>query len=182
MRIALLQLNQIVGDLAGNAARIRAGVRTATEQGADLVVTPELAMLGYLPRDLLLQRDLVNQSWNELRELACELRDSSPVLVGLAEPNEQLEGKPLFNTAALLAHGSVAARFRKSLLPTYDVFDEDRYFESSADSQILQFGDTALGITICEDIWNDRDFWSRRRYHSDPVEKQIGRASCRERV
>jgi NAD+ synthase (glutamine-hydrolysing) len=171
VRIALLQLNQIVGDLAGNAARIRAGVRTATEQGADLVVTPELAMLGYLPRDLLLQRDLVNQSWNELRELACELRDSSPVLVGLAEPNEQLEGKPLFNTAALLAHGSVAARFRKSLLPTYDVFDEDRYFESSADSQILQFGDTALGITICEDIWNDRDFWSRRRYHSDPVEK-----------
>jgi NAD+ synthase/NAD+ synthase (glutamine-hydrolysing) len=149
----------------------------AAEQGADLVVTPELAMLGYLPRDLLLQRDLIDQSWEELRDLAHELRDSPAVIVGLAEPNVQPEGRPLFNTAALLKHGSVAARFRKSLLPTYDVFDEDRYFEPAADAQVLRLGDTVLGVTICEDIWNDRDFWKRRRYHSDPVE-ELARAGA----
>lgn len=177
MRIALLQLNQIVADLAGNAARIRAGAIEAKSQGADLVVTSELAMLGYPPRDLLLHQDLVEESWQVMEELACELRDAPPVLVASAEPNETSQGRPLFNTAALLAHGDIRARFRKSLLPTYDVFDEDRYFEPAGDSQLLRIGDTMLGVTICEDIWNDRDFWKRRRYHRDPVE-QLARAGA----
>jgi len=171
MRVALLQLNQIVGDLAGNAARIRAGVEKAKGHGADLVVTSELALLGYPPRDLLLRQDLIRQSWETLGVLASQLREASPVLVGVAEPNGASEGRPLFNTAALLAGGEVRARFRKSLLPTYDVFDEDRYFEPAADSQTFHLGSAVLGITICEDVWNDRDFWKRRRYHCDPVQE-----------
>jgi NAD+ synthase/NAD+ synthase (glutamine-hydrolysing) len=177
MRIALLQLNQIVGDLAGNAARIRAGVAEAKNRRADLVVTSELALLGYPPRDLLLQQGFIEQSWEALARLASELREAPPVLVGVAEPNQASEGRPLFNTAALLAQGEVTARFRKSLLPTYDVFDEDRYFEPAADSQVLRLGDATLGVTICEDIWNDRDFWKRRRYRSDPVE-ELARAGA----
>ena len=171
MRIALLQLNQTVADLAGNAARIRTGVAEARKQRVDLVVTSELALLGYPPRDLLLQRDFVERSWEVLEELAADLRDAPPVLVALAEPNETFEGRPLFNGAALLTDGQIGTRFRKSLLPTYDVFDEDRYFEPAADSQILRIGDSILGVTICEDIWNDRNFWKRRRYHKDPVEQ-----------
>jgi NAD+ synthase/NAD+ synthase (glutamine-hydrolysing) len=177
MRIALLQLNQTVGDLSGNAVRIRDGVREAQRQRADLVVTSELALLGYLPRDLLLEQDLIREGWQELKELASELSGAPSVLVGVAEPNAGAEGKPLFNTAALLVDGEVRARLRKSLLPTYDVFDEDRYFEPAEDSRVLRFGDAALGITICEDIWNDRDFWKRRRYHRDPVE-QLARAGA----
>jgi len=170
VRIALLQLNQTVGDLAGNAARIRDGVREAKNGGANLVVTSELALLGYPPRDLLLQQDLIGRSWEVLEDLASDLQDSPPVLVGVAEPNGACEGRPLFNTAALLVNGGVGARFRKSLLPTYDVFDEDRYFEPASDSQVFQLGDVTFGVTICEDVWNDRDFWKRPRYHRDPVE------------
>ena len=177
MRIALLQLNQTVGDLSANAARIRDGVREAQRQGADLVVTSELALLGYLPRDLLLEQDLIREGWQVLKELASELSGAPSVLVGVTEPNEGAEGRPLFNTAALLVDGEVRARLRKSLLPTYDVFDEDRYFEPAEDSRVLRFGDAALGITICEDLWNDRDFWKRRRYHRDPVE-QLARAGA----
>ena len=177
MRIALLQLNQTVGDLSANAARIRDGVREAQRQRADLVVTSELALLGYLPRDLLLEQDLIREGWQVLKELASELSGAPSVLVGVTEPNEGAEGRPLFNTAALLVDGEVRARLRKSLLPTYDVFDEDRYFEPAEDSRVLRFGDAALGITICEDLWNDRDFWKRRRYHRDPVE-QLARAGA----
>lgn len=177
MRIALLQLNQTVGDLSANAARIRDGVREAQRQRADLVVTSELALLGYLPRDLLLEQDLIREGWQVLKELASELSGAPSVLVGVTEPNEGAEGRPLFNTAALLVDGEVRARVRKSLLPTYDVFDEDRYFEPAEDSRVLRFGDAALGITICEDLWNDRDFWKRRRYHRDPVE-QLARAGA----
>ncbi len=177
MRIALLQLNQTVGDLSANAVRIRDGVREAQRQRADLVVTSELALLGYLPRDLLLEQDLIRESWQVLKELASELSGAPSALVGVAEPNEGAAGRPLFNTAALLVDGEVRARLRKSLLPTYDVFDEDRYFEPAEDSRVLRFGDAALGITICEDIWNDRDFWKRRRYHRDPVE-QLARAGA----
>jgi len=171
MKIALLQLNPIVGDLKGNAALIaRAACRAA---GADLAVTTELALLGYPPRDLLFNADFVERSWAVLRHLAHDLSDLSPLLVGLAEPNPSEEGRPLFNSAALLRNGRVERTFKKTLLPTYDVFDEDRYFEPAAESQILELEDSNLGISICEDIWNDRDFWKRRRYHTDPVQEMV---------
>ena len=96
------------------------------------------------------------------------------MLVGLPEPNPSDQGRPLFNSAALLRNGRVEQRFRKALLPTYDVFDEDRYFEPFHGPQVLDIAGTRIGISICEDIWNDRDFWKRRRYHHDPVEELIG--------
>lgn len=173
MRIALLQINPTVGDFAGNARLIADAARTARTSGADLAVTPELALVGYLPRDLLLNEEFVSRAWDELATLAGALADGPPTLVGLPEPNEADQGRPLFNTAALLRGGRVEHRFRKSLLPTYDVFDEDRYFEPFRGPQVLELNGTPLGVSICEDVWNDRDFWKRRRYHHDPIEELV---------
>src|ERR1017187_938341 len=122
MKIALVQRNYTVGDLCGNAAKIAGAVREAGAAGADLVVTSELALTGYPPRDLLLRRSFVEASLQALEQLAHDLRSAPPVLVGIAEPNPAPEGRPLFNTAALLAKGRIHMRFRKRLLPTYDVF------------------------------------------------------------
>ena len=170
MRISLLQLNPTVGDLKGNADLIARSVRQAD---ADLVITSELSLLGYPPRDLLLHEDFIIESWDVARSLASDLADAPPVLVGLAESNPGEEGRPLFNSAALLRGGRVERTFHKTLLPTYDVFDEDRYFEPASEPQILDLGKARLGISICEDIWNDRDFWKRRRYHTDPIEELV---------
>jgi NAD+ synthase (glutamine-hydrolysing) len=171
VKIALLQINPTVGDLQGNSRSIVEAVRGAARLHADLAVTPELALVGYLPRDLLLSEGFVRRSWDALAELGREVAGLPPVLVGLPEPNPSDEGRPLFNTAVLLRNGRVEHRFRKALLPTYDVFDEDRYFEPFRGPQTLELGGRRLGISICEDVWNDRDFWKRRRYHHDPIEE-----------
>src|SRR6476469_6489641 len=157
MKIALLQINPTVGDMTGNARLIADAAARARTAGADLAVTPELALVGYLPRDLLLSGDVVAQSWVHLDALARELADGPPTLVGLPEPNPSDEGRPLFNSAALLNGGAVTHRFRKALLPTYDVLDEDRYFEPFHGAQTVDIGGRRIGISICEDIWNDRD-------------------------
>jgi len=176
MKVALLQLNPTVGDLIGNSNLIASSARRAGTD-IDLFVTSELALLGYPPRDLLLNEDFVRRSWDSLRQLALDLADLPPILVGLAEPNTGVVGRPLFNSAALLCRGRVERTFRKTLLPTYDVFDEDRYFEPASESQILRLKGTIFGISICEDIWNDRDFWKRRRYHADPVQELVARGA-----
>jgi NAD+ synthase (glutamine-hydrolysing) len=170
LRIALLQINPTAGDLSRNSSLIVRGVRAAQSQGAQLVVTPELALMGYLPRDLLMSRGFVQRSCLMLNAIAEELRDAPALLVGLATPNPSDMGRPLFNSAVILNRGEVGPAFHKTLLPTYDVFDEDRYFEPAEGLQILEFDGHRLGISICEDVWNDRDFWQRRRYHTDPVE------------
>jgi len=171
VKIALLQINPTVGDLHGNSRLIVDGSREAARLGADLAVTPELALVGYLPRDLLLNDGFVWRSWAAAGSLAHELAALPPVLVGLPEPNPSDEGRPLYNTAVLLRGGRIEQRFRKALLPTYDVFDEDRYFEPFHGPQLLELCGKRLGISICEDVWNDRDFWKRRRYHHDPIEE-----------
>ena len=171
MKIALLQVNPTVGDLAGNARLILDALRVASAAGADLAATPELALVGYLPRDFLLDAGFVRRGWEALDALARDAASLAPVLVGLPEPNPSDEGRPLFNSAALLRGGRVEQRFRKALLPTYDVFDEDRYFEPYHGAQVLDIAGTRVGISICEDIWNDRDFWKRRRYHHDPIDE-----------
>ena len=173
MKIALLQVNPTVGDVAGNARRILDALREAASRGAELAATPELALVGYLPRDLLLNPGFVRRSWDVLEGLARDAADLPPVLVGLPEPNPSDTGRPLFNTAALLRGGRIDERFRKALLPTYDVFDEDRYFEPFHGPQVLDIAGQRVGISICEDIWNDRDFWKRRRYHHDPIEELV---------
>jgi NAD+ synthase/NAD+ synthase (glutamine-hydrolysing) len=145
-------------------------VKRAREAGADLAVTPELALMGYLPRDLLMSRGFVRKGCEELGRIARDLKDSPPVLVGVATANPAEMGRPLFNSAVLLHGGEVGPAFHKTLLPTYDVFDEDRYFEPAAEPGVLDLDGWRLGISICEDVWNDRDFWDRRRYHHDPIE------------
>jgi len=170
LRVALLQINPTAGDIAGNTALIVRSARQASERGADLLVTPELALMGYLPRDLLMNQGFVRRSCQALHEIATTLAGAPPILVGVATPNPSDMGRPLFNSAVLLQKGSVGPSFHKTLLPTYDVFDEDRYFEPAAGPQTLELNGSRIGISICEDVWNDKDFWQRRRYHQDPIE------------
>jgi NAD+ synthase/NAD+ synthase (glutamine-hydrolysing) len=169
-RVALLQVNPTAGAITGNSALIARGAQQAKALGADLAVTSELALMGYLPRDLLMSQGFVRRAGEELQRMAAGLADGPPLLVGLATPNPAEMGRPLFNSAVLLKHGTVGPAFHKSLLPTYDVFDEDRYFEPATAPQILDCNGYKLGISICEDVWNDRDFWQRRRYHQDPIQ------------
>ena len=171
MKVALLQINPTVGDLEGNSRKIKEGARKARAQGADLVVTSELSLLGYPPRDLLLYPSFINKAFRVLEKTAKDTAALPPILVGTAVINKSKKGRPLYNTAAFLKNGKIESLFYKSLLPTYDVFDEDRYFEPVDTPQILNFSGKKIGISICEDLWNDCDFWERPRYHFDPIEK-----------
>ncbi len=171
MRIALLQNNSTVGDLDGNTRKIANAVHAAARQNAALCVTSELSLLGYPPRDLLLNKGFIDASWAVLRALGRELASAPPVLVGLAEPNTSGQGRPLWNCAALLRDGEIQGIFHKTLLPTYDVFDEDRYFEPFDAPGWFELDGRRIGVTICEDIWNDKDFWTSRRYRMDPVQR-----------
>jgi NAD+ synthase (glutamine-hydrolysing) len=169
MRVALLQLNPTVGDLDGNAALIAAAAR---EAGAvDLCVTSEMALTGYPARDLLLQRGFVRKAAETLADLAPQIVGCGALLVGTPVVNTARQGRPLFNAAALLRHGRVERYFHKNLLPTYDVFDEDRYFEPGEGLEVLDIAGHRCAISVCEDVWNDRDFWQRPRYHIDPIEE-----------
>lgn len=168
MRLALAQLNTTVGDLAGNEARILAAYRQGVAAGAELVVLPELALTGYPPRDLLLRPALVDANLAALDRLAAQTGDTG-LLVGFVGRNPQRPGRELTNSAALLAGGRVLDTRDKTLLPTYDVFDEDRYFEPARDNLPVSFRGARLGITICEDLWNDEDFWPARRYRPNPA-------------
>ena len=156
MKCAALQLNLIVGDFDGNARKIQAAVESAADAGAELCITSELAIWGYPARDLLLNPGWVKTSLDVLDRLAQRLKHLPPTLVGFAKrrPNE-LPGKPLQNAAALLRDGKVETVFTKSLLPTYDVFDEHRYFEPGESVETFELNGKTIAVTICEDIWND---------------------------
>ncbi|MDB6058840.1 MAG: synthase, partial [Verrucomicrobiales bacterium] len=157
MKIALAQLNTTVGDLAGNEAKILAAYKRACDAGADVVVFPELTTVGYPPRDLLLKKDLVAKNLTLLNRLAAASR-STAMLVGYVAEHKEQPGRDLTNEVALLQDGKIIAARTKTLLPTYDVFDEDRYFEPSITNVPVAFGKKSIGLTICEDIWNDEDF------------------------
>ena len=158
--------------MRSNAARITAAYQEARNLGADLVVTPELAVEGYPPRDLLERTAFVSACQATVASLAELTRDGGGLLVGTALPAQGPIGKAVHNGAVLLSDGEIVARFYKSLLPTYDVFDETRYFRPAevADVQPVTWRGTRLGVTICEDVWNDADFWPRRLYDFDPAE------------
>lgn len=173
MKIGLLQVNTVVGDLSGNAGRIVHAARRAAGAGARVCITPELALTGYPPRDLLLSPAFVDKALRELEGIAKQLEDGPALLVGTAARTGRSEGKPIQNCAALLVNGDLGAMLPKTLLPTYDVFDEDRYFEAGGCPGLVEIGGKRLGVTICEDIWNDKDFWRTRRYASDPVEPLV---------
>ena len=164
----LLQLNPTVG---GSGCQCGQDRQVGPDcRGVDLCVSPEMSLVGYPPRDLLLEQAFVTACRLVLDRLASDLRDAPPVLVGAPVENPARDGRPLFNAAVLLRGGRVERIFRKTLLPTYDVFDEDRYFEPGpGGSGLLDAAGCDCAVSICEDIWNDRDFWHRRRYHRDPI-------------
>jgi NAD+ synthase (glutamine-hydrolysing) len=173
----IAQLNPVIGDLLGNCDRILTAVQKLAKQGVQLVLTPELSICGYPPRDLLMNHQFVRDMEIAIAELASKLPPDIAVLVGTVSVNPQANqsgGKPLFNSAALLQDGRVQQVFHKRLLPTYDVFDEDRYFAVGNGSNVFTLnlkGGASLniGVTICEDIWNDEKFWGKRNYADDPV-------------
>jgi NAD+ synthetase len=168
MKVALAQLNTTVGDLAGNEARILAAYRRGVEAGVDLVVGPELATTGYPPRDLLLKGNFISQNLAVVQRLA-EATGQTGLLFGFVGRHEKRPGREATNSAALAQHGKILALRHKTLLPTYDVFDEDRYFEPAAENLPVEFNGQKIGITICEDVWNDEDFWRDRRYRRNPA-------------
>jgi NAD+ synthase/NAD+ synthase (glutamine-hydrolysing) len=170
VKVGLLQLNPTVGDLDGNAERIARAVAGAPA-GVDLFITSEMALTGYPARDLLLQRGFIDRTGVVLAGLAERLTDAPPVLVGLPMPNPAQAGRPLVNAAAWLQGGRVGRHFVKSLLPTYDVFDEDRYFEPADSLATFEIAGRRAAVSVCEDVWNDRDFWDRPRYHHDPTDQ-----------
>lgn len=168
MKIALVQTNPTIGDIAGNAARIREEIRAAKTRGDDLVVFPEQSILGYPAKDLLLRRDVVQANVAALEEIAGDCQGIAAI-VGVAEPNDKPHGRPVYNTAAFCADGAVQQRIRKRLLPTYDVFDEARYFEPAGRQPVVTFKDTTLGISICEDMWSREELLARPLYDADPL-------------
>jgi NAD+ synthase (glutamine-hydrolysing) len=180
MRVALLQLNFIVGDIEGNCQKIVKAVREAETAGVDLCITSELSLLGYPPRDMLLYAGFIDLVRSTVDRLALQLKDAPPVLIGTVERNTTGKGKALHNAAVLIHEGEIKSTFYKSLLPTYDVFDEDRYFSPGQSEGIAVINGMRIGVTICEDIWNDKDFWEYQRYWNDPVEHltRSGHVDC----
>jgi NAD+ synthase (glutamine-hydrolysing) len=175
MRIGLAQINTIVGDLAGNSRLIEAAYKTLVAQGADLVVFPELVVSGYPPRDLLFKKRFVSDVERITRELADRI-GTVPALIGTIETNATGQGRPSFNSAAFCQDGKILASARKCLLPTYDVFDEDRYFEPASAPTVVEFAGRRIGITICEDIWTHEMISTRRLYNGvSPVAQLTGR-------
>src|SRR6266436_394415 len=167
MKIALAQLNTTVGDLAGNEARILAAYRRGEEAGVEMVVCPELSVTGYPPRDLLLKKRFLAQNLEALNRIAAGAKKIG-LLVGYVGENRAWPGREVTNSVALLQGGKIVATRTKTLLPTYDVFDEDRYFEPATENAPVEFDGQKVGLTICEDLWNDADFWLDRRYRRNP--------------
>ncbi len=168
MRIGLAQINPTVGDLSGNLRRLLAAYRDLIAAGAELVVTPELAVCGYPPRDLLLRTRFVTDVENATAELAATTTDI-PLLVGTVIANPGTTGRRAFNAAAFCHHGRVQQLAKKCLLPTYDVFDEDRYFEPADAPAVIAWAGHRIGVTICEDIWANQSPGDQRLHRFDPV-------------
>ncbi len=168
MRIGLLQLNATIGAYDKNRARLEAAYREAVDKGAELVLAPELFLCGYPPRDLLLRDDFVQRGLDCLEALAGSV-GPVPLITGYVDRNLARPGRGLRNAAAVIQNGKILHRVVKSLLPTYDVFDEDRYFEPAEKVSLVEINGQKIAVTICEDIWNDADFWADRRYRCDPV-------------
>ena len=171
MRIALAQINPTVGDIAGNTRKIIDAIDAAKRQAVRVVIFPELAVPGYPPKDLVLKPSFVGDNIAALTTIAAACDDVTAI-VGYVERNPNAVGRTLHNAVAVLRDGKVQSRHFKTLLPTYDVFDESRYFEPGAAderNQIVEIDGVKVGISICEDLWNDERYLSRRLYHLNPM-------------
>ncbi len=174
MKLALAQINPTVGDLEGNTNQILEFARRADAGGADLVVFPELAISGYPPRDLVNVDAFLQSGEDQLQRLAEQTRGlGCGLIVGYAGRDMAAGPRAAGNCAAYLANGEVRFRQQKMLLPTYDVFDEHRHFSPATEQSVCEINGLRVGITICEDAWNDKQFWERSLYRRDPVEELV---------
>jgi len=176
LKIGILQLNSTIGSFADNRQKLVTGYQTVGALGAEFVLAPEMFLCGYPPRDLLLRADFIETDLAVLADMAKQI-GSIPLCVGYVDKNPERPGRALRNSAAVLQNGKIIWRTHKSLLPTYDVFDEDRYFEPAKAVAPFEFNGRKLGITICEDIWNDEDFWPERLYRRDPIKELIAQGA-----
>ena len=174
MKIGFAQINPTVGDLRGNQRLILSAYRELTSRGAELVLTPELALTGYPPQDLLFKSRFVSLSLEIVEEIRREIGEP-PLLLGCIDTNSG-PGQPFHNAAALLENGKPIRRFHKSFLPTYDVFDEDRYFEPASSVAPVEIGGIRFGVTICEDIWTEK-YLPRKLYGASPVDTLVSQGA-----
>lgn len=171
MKIAICQIDPIVGDIEGNTKKLENIVSQYCDN-IDLVVFPELYITGYPPRDLLEKRSFIEQSVRAIKEICTFSKKyhETGILFGAPLPTGKNTGKGLYNSALLVYNGEIIFTQHKSLIPTYDVFDESRYFDPAEDVEVVKFKKEILGISICEDAWNDPQLWGKRLYNRDPIE------------
>jgi NAD+ synthase (glutamine-hydrolysing) len=178
MRIALAQINTTVGDLAGNADLILTTARRAAARGAHLIVFPELSLTGYPPRDLVEKPSFLERTEQQLERLARETAHLDGALIcGYVGRSASTTGKTATNSAAVLERGEITFRQSKMLLPTYDVFEEARYFRPAEQQYLCEIRGSKVALTICEDAWNDKQYWERRLYGRDPVEELVAQGA-----
>ncbi|HMJ26835.1 MAG TPA: nitrilase-related carbon-nitrogen hydrolase, partial [Pyrinomonadaceae bacterium] len=172
MRVTIGQINTINGDYEGNVARILSAIDQAKKEHSDLIVFPEVTIQGYTSLDWFLDKDVLRSCLDPLQQVI-EATQGLTVIVGTVRPNDQPNGRRLYNSAAVISNRTLLGFADKTLLPEYDVFDDPRYFEPAAKRTLFQIGDTKLGIAVCEDFWNDKTFWKQRLYPNDPAQELI---------
>src|SRR3970040_2179107 len=176
MKIALCQINPIIGNLDYNKEKIVKGYKKGIQAKADLVIFPELSLVGYPPLDLVEKEEFRNEVKKRILEIAAQTTDVGLPFGAITE-DDDLVGTNIHNSAVLCYNGKVKLIQPKSLIPNYDVFDEMRYFEPAREIHVHPFKGEKLGISVCEDIWNDSDYWYMRRYHDDPVKVLINKGA-----
>jgi len=172
MKIALCQIDPIIGDLKYNTKKILDGYKKAVNASVHLAIFPELSLVGYPPLDLVEKKEFRDAVDEAAREIASATNDVGLIFGAITEDND-LIGTDIHNSALLCFNGKIQFVQHKTLIPNYDVFDEMRYFDSAKEISIFEFNGEKLGISICEDIWNDADYWYRRRYHKDPIQELL---------
>ena len=174
--MALCQINPIIGDIEGNKKKILEGYQRGIDNGAELVILPELALPGYSPQDLIEKKEFRSIVKKATEKIASHTTSVGLIFGTISEEYDNV-GTGLYNSAVLCYDGKIQFTQHKTLLPNYDVFDEVRYFESAKDVYVVEFKGERLGISICEDIWNDADYWKQRRYYRDPVQRLVDKVS-----
>ena len=172
MKVTIAQINTTNGDLAGNTAKIISAIEKARSDGSDLVVFPEVVTHGYTSQDWFQDRDIIEHALDPLESIIPATAGITAI-VGTIRPNEDTDGRRLYNVAAVISDGKLLGFAEKTLLPEYDVFDDPRYFEPADHRRIFEVNGVKLGVVVCEDFWNDKTFWKERLYESDPTDEVI---------
>ena len=172
MKVTIGQINTTNGDIEGNVAKILAAIEKAKQDQSDIIVFPEVCTHGYTSFDWFQDRDIIERALEPLEKIIPATIGITAV-VGTIRPNEEADGKRLYNSAAVIHDGKLLGFADKTLLPEYDVFDDPRYFEPADARKMFEIGDRKIGVVVCEDFWNDKTFWKERLYDVDPADELI---------